>query len=458
MLQKNTQKVHFIAIGGSVMHNLAIALKQKGFHVTGSDDHIYEPSSSKLQKHGLLPEELGWYPEKITEDLEAVILGMHAREDNPELKKAIELNIKIYSYPEYIYHQSKDKQRVVVAGSHGKTTITSMLIHVLKYYNREIDYLVGAALEGFDNMVKLSDAPIIIIEGDEYFSSPLDKSPKFLRYNHHVGLISGIAWDHVNVFPTYEEYVKQFDIFADLTPKAGNLIYCEEDAMATVICSKERKDVNTMEYKLPEHTIENGTTILLHDGEHFPLQIFGKHNLLNIGAATKVLSRMGLNSKQVYEAMKTFSGAANRLQKIASSENMSIYKDFAHAPSKVEATVSAVKEQYPDRKLIAVLELYTFSSLTKKFLNQYQHTLSPVDVPIVYFNPETIKQKKLELFTKEDIKKAFGHNDLLVFDDKTDLQEFLLNIDSKDVNLLMMSSGNFDGLEMTALSEKIVLS
>ncbi len=458
MHQTNQKRVHFIAIGGSVMHNLAIALKEKGMEVSGSDDNIYEPSRGKLEKHGLLPAKPGWHPEKIDSGLDAVILGMHAREDNPELKKAMELGVKIYSYPEYIYLQSQDKQRIVIAGSHGKTTITSMLIHVLKYYNREFDYLVGAALEGFENMVKLTDAPFIIIEGDEYFSSPLDKSPKFLKYNHHIGLISGISWDHVNVYPTYEEYVKQFDVFADATPKAGNLFYCEEDPMATVICSKERKDVNIMEYKLPEHIIENGITYLINDGQKYPLKIFGKHNLLNIGAATKVLSRMGHNIGKVYEAMQSFSGAANRLQKIADSNGMSIFKDFAHAPSKVEATVAAVKEQYPSRKLIAILELYTFSSLTRNFLNQYQQTMQMVDVPVVYYNPQVITRRQLEPFSKDDIKEAFAQDNLLVVDDKMELENFLLNADNNEVNLLLMSSGNFDGLDMISLSEKIIRS
>lgn len=458
MHQSNYKRVHFIAIGGSVMHNLAIALKQKGMEVSGSDDNIYEPSKSKLEKHGLLPSQPGWHPEKIDKSLDAVILGMHAREDNPELKRAMDLGVKIYSYPEFIYQQSQNKQRIVIAGSHGKTTITSMLIHVLKFYNREFDYVVGAALEGFENMVKLSDAPFIVIEGDEYFSSPLDKSPKFLKYNHHIGLISGISWDHVNVYPTYEEYVKQFDIFADATPKAGNLFYCEEDPMATVICSKERKDVNIMEYKLPEYTIENGNTYLIHDDQKYALKIFGKHNLLNIGAATKILSRMGHNTGQVYEAMQSFSGAANRLQKIASSDGMSIYKDFAHAPSKVEATVAAVKEQYPDRKLIAILELHTFSSLTRNFINQYQQTMQPVDVPVVYFNPQMITRRQLEPFNKDDIKEAFGQDNLIVLDNKEELQDFLLKIDNNEVNLLLMSSGNFDGLDMNSLTEKIIRS
>lgn len=456
MHQKNKKRVHFIAIGGSVMHNLAIALKEKGMEVSGSDDHIYEPSRSKLQKHGLLPSEPGWHPEKIDKDLEAVILGMHAREDNPELQKAMELGVQIYSYPEFIYLQSMDKQRIVIAGSHGKTTITSMLIHVLKYYNREFDYVVGAALEGFENMVKLTDAPFIIIEGDEYFSSPLDKTPKFLKYNHHIGLISGISWDHVNVYPTYEEYVKQFDVFADATPKAGNLFYCEEDPMATVICSKERKDVNIMEYKSPEYNIEDGITYLIHNGEKFALKIFGKHNLLNIGAATKILSRMGHSASQVYRAMQNFSGAANRLQKITASDGMSIYKDFAHAPSKVEATVAAVKEQYPKRKLVAVLELHTFSSLTRNFLSQYQQTMHPVDVPVIYYNPQMITRKQLEPFNKEDIKEAFAQDNLEVIDNTEALKEYLLNLDNNEVNLLLMSSGNFDGLDMISLSEKII--
>lgn len=453
-LQK--QKVHFIAIGGSVMHNLAISLKNAGFEVTGSDDEIYEPASSNLKAHNLLPNNIGWNEDRIHSELDAVILGMHARPDNPELKKALDLNLKIYSYPEYIYQQSKDKQRIVIAGSHGKTTITAMIIHVLQKLNKDFDFLVGAKVEGFETMVKLSDAPIIIVEGDEYYASALDKTPKFLKYHHHIGLISGISWDHVNVFPTYDEYVKQFDLFADATPKAGNLFYNEEDAMANVICSKERKDVNTMEYKIPEYVIKYGKTYLKDGDKEYLLQIFGRHNVQNIGAAQKVMSRIGVTNQEFFEAIQSFKGASNRLQLIVENQNTRVYKDFAHAPSKVEATTQAVKEQFPDRKLTVCLELHTFSSLNKKFLTQYQDTLNAADLSVVYFNPQTILHKKLEPLSSHDIQEAFNLDNLHVFSNKDDLSTFLFQQKWESNNLLLMSSGNFDGLEINTLAQKIV--
>jgi UDP-N-acetylmuramate: L-alanyl-gamma-D-glutamyl-meso-diaminopimelate ligase len=459
MERANQQRVHFIAIGGVIMHNLAIALQKKGYRVSGSDDEIYEPSHSRLKEHGLLPDTIGWDTQKITSSLDAVILGMHARADNPELMRAKELGLKVYSYPDYIYEQSKDKQRVVIAGSHGKTTISSIIIHVLKYLDREFDYLVGASVEGFDAMVKLSDAPVIIIEGDEYFTSPLDQTPKFLKYHHHIGLISGIAWDHINVYPTYDDYVKQFDAFADATPKAGTLIYSETDPMAIVICSKERKDVTSVEYKIPKHRIRNGITFLVdsHGLEH-PLQVFGKHNLMNISAAYQVLKRMGITIDDFYKAIRSFKGAANRLQLIGNDDTTIVYKDFAHAPSKVEATTIALKEQYPDRNLVTCLELHTFSSLNKKFLNQYGDTMNYSDLPIVYFNPKTIVHKRLEPIAENEIKEAFSLKHLQVFQDKNELEKFLLAQNWNNSNLLMMSSGNFDGLNINELAQKIILN
>lgn len=457
MGQTGTKKVHFIAVGGSVMHNLAMALHLKGYKVSGSDDEIFEPSRSRLEKYNILPDKIGWDVEKITPDLDAVILGMHARRDNPELVKAMELGLKIYSYPEYIFEQSKDKQRIVIAGSHGKTTITSIIIHVLHYLGREFDYLVGASLEGFETMVRLSDAPLIVIEGDEYFTSPLDHTPKFLKYNHHIGLISGVSWDHVNVFPTFDDYVKQFDAFADATPKAGTLIYSESDPMATVICSKERKDVTTIEYKIPKHKIKNGVAYLVDDnGNEVPLQVFGKHNLLNISGAFSTLKRIGVTPEEFYAAIPSFKGAANRLQLLAEGESTLVYKDFAHAPSKVEATTLAVKEQYPERKLTACLELHTYSSLNKSFLSQYQDTLNYADMPVVYYNPKTIAHKKLEPITDEDIKTAFGIKNLRVFQRSAELESFLLSQDWQGNNLLMMSSGNFDGLDLKKLSQEVI--
>jgi UDP-N-acetylmuramate: L-alanyl-gamma-D-glutamyl-meso-diaminopimelate ligase len=454
-MQNKSKKIHFIAIGGSVMHNLAIALHLKGYNVTGSDDEIFEPSFTKLKEKGILPEQTGWFPEKITNDLEAVILGMHARNDNPELLRAKELGIKIYSFPEYIYEQSKDKQRIVIAGSHGKTTITSIILHVLKFFNKDFDYLVGARIEGFDQMVKLSDAPIIIIEGDEYLTSPLDPTPKFLHYQHHIGLVSGIAWDHVNVYPTFEAYAKEFDKFADQTPKAGSLIYCEEDHLATVICGKERPDVNRKDYKTHKHKIKDGKTYLVTDYGDIPVQIFGKHNMQNINGARQVVKKTGLSSEQFYEAIQSFKGAANRQELLSSNGHTIVFKDFAHAPSKVEATTKALKSQFKNRKLVACVELHTFSSLNKEFLTQYQGTLNEADTAIVYFSPHTLELKKLQPLSQEDVKNSFQRKDLEVITDNQKLEEFLLKRDWKDANLILMSSGNFNGLDTKALAKKI---
>ncbi len=454
-MNNNKSRVHFIAIGGSVMHNLALALHQKGYQVTGSDDIIYEPSNQRLREKGLLPEKEGWYPKKITRDLDAIILGMHARPDNPELIKALDLGMKVYSYPEYIYEQSKNKQRIVIAGSHGKTTITSIILHVLQYWKKDFDYLVGAQIEGFELMVKLSDAPIIIIEGDEYLSSPIDRVPKFLHYKQHIGLISGIAWDHINVFPTMDEYVKQFDKFADASPKAGILIYSENDALATVIGAKEREDVLNIEYKSHKHKITNGTTYLITDHGEIPVQLFGEHNMQNLNGAKAVLKKIGITSEEFYEAIQTFKGAAKRLELLSKNHNTVVYKDFAHAPSKLEATTKALKKQYPKRQLYACLELHTFSSLNKNFLSQYQNTFNAADVAMVFYSPKTLEHKKVEYISPEDIKEAFQRKDLLVFTDSQLLEAYLVEKEWSGKNLLMMSSANFGGLDLQMLAESI---
>ncbi|TAH27324.1 MAG: peptidoglycan synthetase [Cytophagales bacterium] len=452
------EKVHFIAIGGSAMHNLALALHHKGFEVTGSDDEIFEPSLTRLKNAGILPPDLGWFPEKINNSLNAVILGMHARADNPELEKAKSLGIKIYSYPEYIYSQCSDKQRIVIAGSHGKTTITSMILHVLKYHQKKFDYLVGAQIEGFDTMVKLSeDAPIIIIEGDEYLSSPIDRTPKFLHYNHHIGLVSGISWDHVNVFPTFDEYVKQFDAFADATPKGGLLIYSEKDNAASVICGKEREDVQRIEYEAHKNEIKDGVTFLINGNEKYGLHVFGKHNMKNISGAKKVLEKIGISDNKFYEAIQSFKGAANRLELLGKNSQTSVYKDFAHAPSKLKATNNAVKKQFPDRMLTAILELHTFSSLNKKFLSEYKDTFKAADEPIVYFNPHTVAHKKLEMISENDIIEAFNNPKLKVYTDSQLLEKHITSLVWKNRNLLLMSSGNFDGLDLKDIAKKITL-
>lgn len=456
-MEQKKQRIHFIAIAGSVMHNLAIALKQAGHQVTGSDDEIFEPARTELSKHGILPPIEGWHPDKITPDIDVVMLGMHANKNNPELVRAEELGLKIYSFPDYIYERSRDKQRVVIAGSHGKTTITAMIIHVLNATGRKFDYVIGARVRGLEQTVKLSDAPVIIIEGDEYLSSPLDLTPKFLRYQHHIGLISGIAWDHANVFPTEEEYVKQFDLFADQTPKGGILIYCDQDSMALIIGKKERTDVSAISYKSHPHTTDQkGVFYLTYNKEKYPVRIFGSHNFQNINGAREVVKKLGVTNEQFYQAISTFEGAAGRLEKIGENESATVYKDFAHAPSKVTATVKAVKELYPSRDLVACVELHTYSSLNKKFLPQYKDTMRNAQTAVVYFNPEKVEAKKLPSLSSSDILSAFAKPGLQVFDQAEKMETFLLSQKWRNKNLLMMSSGNFGGLNLTKLSEKIL--
>lgn len=454
-MQPKRQRVHFIAIGGSVMHNLAICLKEAGHEVSGSDDEIFEPSRSELGKHGLLPQKDGWFPDKIDQSIDSVVLGMHARADNPELQKATELGIPIFSFPEYIFQQSKDKQRIVIAGSHGKTTITAIVIHVLNYCKRKFDYVVGAKVKGVTNTVKLSNAPIIIIEGDEYFSSALDPTPKFIRYQHHVGLISGIAWDHANVFPTEEEYVRQFDVFADQTPKGGILIFCEQDPLAMMIGKKERTDVLGISYKSHPHVIENGTVFLKGGDQKYPINIFGSHNLLNISGAKELLKKLGVTNEQFFDAMTTFEGAAGRLEKVSNNNSPVVYKDFAHAPSKVKATVKALKEINPGKDLVACLELHTYSSLTKKYLPQYKDSMKSAQQALIYFDPDKVKAKKLEPLSASDIKQSFASSNIEVFTDAKQLEDFLLQQSWKNKNLVMMSSGNFGGINIQKLADKL---
>jgi UDP-N-acetylmuramate: L-alanyl-gamma-D-glutamyl-meso-diaminopimelate ligase len=451
-------KIHFISIGGSVMHNLAIELHLKGFIVTGSDDEIYEPSASRLASYDLLPAVTGWFPEKITSDIDAVILGMHARQDNPELAKARELGVKVYSYPENIFEQSQNKQRVVIAGSHGKTTITSMILHVLKYNKRIFNYLVGAQIEGFDNMVKLSEnAPLIVVEGDEYFTSPLDPTPKFMHYQPHIALISGIAWDHFNVFPTWESYVKQFELLADSLPRAGSIIFDETDDMLDVIGQKGRPDVVSTPYSAHPNKIVDGKTILItaEQGE-VPVLVFGNHNMKNISGARAVCERLGITDEEFYKGIQSFKGASKRLELLGKNDSVNIYRDFAHAPSKVEATTAALKEQFPDRTLIACAELHTFSSLNKAFLKQYRRKLNAADIAVVYYNPLTIEHKRLEPITEADIREAFKRDDLKIFTDSDELGSFLKSREWKDSNLLLMSSGTFGNLDLKNLAETIL--
>ncbi len=457
-MRKETQRIHFIAIGGAVMHDLAIFLKNAGHQVSGSDDEIYNPARANLQRAELLPEAEGWFPEKITGELNAVILGMHAKKDNPELARARELGVTVYSYPEYIFSQCIDKQRVVIAGSHGKTSVTAMIIHVLNALGKSFDYVIGAKVNGLNSTVKLSNAPVVIIEGDEYPSSPTDAQPKFLHYNHHIGVINGISWDHFNVYRTYDEYVKQFELFADATPKAGSLIYNEEDNMTLVICNKERPDVMRFPFTAHEHRIKDGVTLLKGTGpdEEIPVKFFGYHNMQNVRAAQEVCRRVGVTDKQFYQAIRSFEGASRRLELLKENDHSVVYNDFAHAPSKLEATCRAVKEQYPSRKLVACLELHTFSSLNKDFMNQYQDRFEHADTAMVVYDPGKVQQKGLPHILPDEVKKAFNRSDLKVYTNMNAVTADLEAINWKNKNLLLMSSGNFMGTDINALANKLI--
>ena len=449
--------VHFIAIGGSAMHNLAIALKKKGFHVTGSDDEIFEPAKSRLEKYGLLPVEEGWYPAKITNNLHTIILGMHARADNPELLRAQKLGIKVFSYPEFLYEQARNKQRVVIGGSHGKTTITAIILHVLSSTGRDYDYIVGAQLEGFEVMVKLTEsAPIMVFEGDEYLTSPIDRRPKFHLYMPDIALISGIAWDHINVFPTFENYCDQFRIFASLVSKNGKLIYCLEDEVVMNAVLSADPSVELIGYGLPEYSIADGITSLITPSGNIPLKIFGHHNLLNLSGALEVCRQLEVADDDFYRAVSSFNGASNRLESIGKNEHTSIFRDFAHSPSKLQATTMAVKEQYPDKFLVACMELHTYSSLNQAFLEQYQGTMNSADLPIVFFNPHALNIKKLPPLDPEMVKQAIGRPDIRVFTDTKLLSDFLMNFGWKNKNLLMMSSGDFGGMDVKAFAKQLL--
>ncbi|WP_113653314.1 UDP-N-acetylmuramate--L-alanine ligase [Pedobacter namyangjuensis] len=447
-------RIHFIAIGGSAMHNLAIALHKKGFKVTGSDDVIFEPSSGRLAKYGLLPQKMGWDDDRITSDLDAVILGMHARLDNPELLKAQELGLKIYSYPEYIYEQSKDKLRVVIGGSHGKTTITSMILHVLNYYQKDFDYLVGAQLAGFETMVKITnEAPVIIIEGDEYLASPIDRRPKFHLYKANIAVISGIAWDHINVFPTFGDYVAQFDKFIDTIIPGGKLIYCENDLELRNIVVNSKAKIEKLAYTVPGHQVIDGVTYLL--PQHTALKVFGDHNLMNLNAARLVCAQLGIDEEKFANAIASFTGAAKRLELLSSNHSTNVYKDFAHSPSKLKATLDAVKAQFKDRKLVACIELHTFSSLNKTFLAEYRNTMDEADVKIVYIDEKTFKQKKMEPLNERDVQTSFNDENILFFNEAEQLEAYLRGLNFEDTNLLLMSSGIFGGMDLIKLASEL---
>ncbi len=448
-------RVHLIAIGGSAMHNMALALQEKGYEVSGSDDEINEPSKSRLAKKGLLPEAIGWFPEKINKNIDAIILGMHARADNPELIKAKELGIKIYSYPEFIYEATKEKTRIVIGGSHGKTTITAMILHVLNYNKVNSDFMVGAQLEGFDTMVKLTkEAKVAVIEGDEYLASPIDRRPKFHLYKPNIALLSGIAWDHINVFPTFDNYVEQFRMFVDLIEPGGSLVYCSEDKELVKVAkvSGKKNSIKKLSYSVPPNKIVNGTTYLLVNGKEIPLSVFGDHNLMNLTGARLVCNQVGISDDQFYNAIQSFKGAAKRLELVYKNESFDFYKDFAHSPSKLKATTAAVKQQFEKRHIVACMELHTFSSLTEEFLNEYSGAMNTADEAIVYYNPHTIAHKKLKPISEEQVLKAFARNDLRVFTDSKAVTDYLKSKTWKNSVLLMMSSGNFDGVDFKILA------
>ncbi|MEP0132482.1 MAG: Mur ligase family protein [Eudoraea sp.] len=452
-------RIHFIAIGGSAMHNLALALHQKGYTVTGSDDVIFEPSKSRLAKQGILPSQFGWFPDKIATSLDAVILGMHAKADNPELIKAKQLGLKIYSYPEFLYEQSKHKTRVVIGGSHGKTTITSMILHVMNYHGRQVDYMVGAQLEGFDRMVHLTEEnDFIVLEGDEYLSSPIDRRPKFHLYRPNIALLSGIAWDHVNVFPTFENYLEQFRIFVDSIIKGGSIVYNEEDVNVKSIVEASANSVRKLPYSTPDFFVEHGKTFLNTGEGPMPLEIFGHHNLNNLAGAKWICQNMGIDEEDFYEAIPSFKGASKRLEKIGESNNTIIYKDYAHSPSKVAATTKAVKEQFPDRKLIACLELHTYSSLNAEFLKEYRGSLKEADVSAVFYIPESVKIKGLAEITKDQIGQAFQQQDINIFTNSAAFKEFLFKQDVTNSIILFMSSGNYGGLDLKEIVNMIEIN
>ena len=440
------------------MHNLAIALHLKGYHVTGSDDEIFDPAKSRLQLYGLLPESYGWHPERITKDLDAIVLGMHARIDNPELLKAQELGLKIFSYPEYLYEQSKGKTRVVVGGSHGKTTTTAMILHVLQHCGIEADYMVGAQLEGFEVMVRLSEtAKVMVIEGDEYLTSPIDRRPKFHLYKPHVAIVTGIEWDHINVFPTFEIYKDQFAQFVNLIEPGGRLIYCNDDAEVRDVALKNtRTDIAKQPYDVPPHEVVEGITYLDTAHGRVPLRVFGNHNLLNLTAARYACNSLGVTDEQFDEAIQSFGGASKRLELVKATMDCAVYKDFAHAPSKLRATIAAMKEQYPNRRLVACMELHTFSSLTAEFLKQYAGTMDRADVPFVYYSQHALQLKKLPDLDPEQVKASFANERVRVFTDSKQMVEELRKMHWQDANLLMMSSGNFDGIDFKQLADELI--
>lgn len=450
-------KIHFVSIGGSVMHQLAIALKRKGYKVVGSDDEIFEPAQSNLKKEGLLPDEVGWHPEKITADLDAVILGMHAKGDNPELLKAQELKLPIYSFPEYIFKESGSKTRVVVGGSHGKTTTTSMIMHVLRQSGKAFDYLVGARLEGFDQSVNITDAPVIVCEGDEYPASAIEKRPKFHFLFPHIAVLTGIAWDHINVFPTFDNYLEQFRIFIGKIESGGHLIYNETDeVLRQVVEETKRNDLTYHPYNVPQHTIEFGLTKVVIEGAEADLKVFGNHNLLNLHAAWLVTKQLGVTAEAFAQAISSFTGAAKRLEVLAKGEQTVVYRDFAHAPSKVKATIEAVKQQFPDKQLIAVLELHTYSSLNEAFMKEYNGVMDVADAAAVFYSAHALELKRLPPLPEGAVKGGFATQGLEVINERGALEIWLKQQNYGNSVVVFMSSGNYDGFDTAAFAQQIV--
>ena len=449
-------KVHFISIGGSVMHQLAIALHRKGYQITGTDDEIFEPSRTNLLQDGILPTSMGWQPDLITKDLDAVILGMHARNDNTELEKAVELGLKIFSFPEYIYHESRQKKRMVVGGSHGKTTTTSMIMHVLSKLHFDFDYLVGAKLNGFDQSVNITDAPIIVCEGDEYPASAIEKKPKFHFLFPHIAILTGIAWDHINVFPTFDFYLEQFRIFIAKIEVGGLLIYNNTDKVLNhLVEESHRSDIRYQPYEVPVHEILDGKTSVTIDGSTSNLKVFGNHNLMNLYAAYYACKEIGVTANDFVTAIADFTGASKRLELLAFNSNVNVYRDFAHAPSKVKATIEAVKQQYPNRKLIGILELHTFSSLNEKFMGEYQGALSKADVAIVFYSKHALELKRLPDLPIDKIRHGFDQPGLLVMNHKQELEDWLFKYDFSNSNIVLMSSGNYDGIDMLTFAKRV---
>lgn len=449
-------KVHFIAIGGSVMHQLALALKRKGYIVTGSDDEIFEPARSNLANAGILPEATGWFPDKITTAIDAIILGMHAKGDNPELQRARDLGLTIYSFPEYIYQESQQKTRVVVGGSHGKTTTTSMIMHVLKSTGKAFDYLVGARLEGFDQSVKITDAPVIVCEGDEYPASTLEKRPKFHFLFPHIAILTGIAWDHINVFPTFDFYLEQFVIFINKIEPGGLLIYNDTDpVLKKLVEDNKREDLRYQPYNIPPHSIEKGITTVSIGTHTGTLSVFGDHNLMNLYAAWYACRELGVDEVAFVQAMANFTGAAKRLELLAKNDQTIVYRDFAHAPSKVKATMEAVKQQFPERKLIAVLELHTYSSLNEQFMKEYSGAMDKADAAAVFYSGHALEMKRMPPLPREKVVEGFGKKDLAVLNQKEELVQWLQSQSYQNANLLLMSSGNYDGIDMLTFAKKV---